>query len=79
MKNGKYIKIPVTFEMCGVVEVYSEDGSIATAIKNFNKEKDIIDLPEPEERNYVDGSFEMTTPFEGAEEKDLIEFVKTFN
>lgn len=74
---GKMIKIPVTFEMCGVVEVYSEDGSISTALKNFKENQDNIDLPK--EKEYVDGSFEMTMPFEGAEEKDLAEFVKAFN
>lgn len=74
---GKMIKIPVTFEMCGVVEVYSEDGSISTALKNFKENQDNIDLPK--EKEYVDGSFEMTMPFEGAEEKDLVEFVKAFN
>lgn len=74
---GKMIKIPVTFEMCGVVEIYSEDGSIETALKNYKDKEEDLELPK--EKEYVDGSFTMTMPFEGAEEKDLVEFVKTFN
>lgn len=73
----KIIKIPVTFEMCGVVEVYSEDGLLSTVLKNFKENQDNIDLPK--EKEYVDGSFKMTMPFEGAEEKDLEEFVRAFN
>ena len=73
----KKVKIPVTFMMCGVVEVETEDGTIETALKNFKANIDNIDLPK--EKEYVDGSFEMTMPFEGSEEKDLIEFVKAFN
>ena len=74
---SKKVKIPVTFMMCGMVEVETEDGTIETALKNFQKNIDDIDLPK--EKEYVDGSFEMTMPFEGAEEKELVEFVKTFN
>ena len=74
---SKKVKIPVTFMMCGVVEVETEDGTIQTALKNFKANIDNIDLPK--EKEYVDGSFEMTMPFEGAEEKDLVEFVKAFN
>ena len=74
---GKMIKIPVTFEMCGVVEIYSEDGSIETALKNYKDKEEQLELPE--EKEYVDGSFTMTMPFEGAEEKDFVEFIKTFN
>ena len=74
---SKKVKIPVTFMMCGVVEVETEDGTIQTALKNFKANIDNIDLPK--EKEYVDGSFVMTMPFEGSEEKDLIEFVKAFN
>ena len=74
---SKKVKIPVTFMMCGVVEIETEDGTIETALKNFKANIDNIDLPK--EKEYVDGSFEMTMPFDGAEEKDLVEFVKTFN
>lgn len=73
----KKVKIPVTFMMCGVVEIETEDGTIETALKNFKAKIDDIDLPK--EKEYVDGSFEMSMPFEGAEDKDLVEFVKAFN
>ena len=58
------ILLPVTWSVCGFVEV--EDSSIENAIKNFKA--DDFDLPKVSE--YIDGSFELTTG-----EKDEVEFM----
>lgn len=47
------IKLPVTWEVCGLVEV--EANSIEEAIEYFNQNASDIELPENPE--YVDGSF----------------------
>ena len=49
------IKLPVTWEVFGVVEV--EANSIEEAIEKFDSECDFIPLPNGE---YVDGSFGMS-------------------
>ena len=58
------ILLPVTWNVCGFVEV--EDSSIENAIKNFDPEN--FDLPKVSE--YIDSSFELTTG-----EKDEVEFM----
>ena len=52
----KKIKLPVTWEVCGFVEV--EAKSIEEAIEIF--ERDIDHIPLPENCEYVDGSFGLT-------------------
>ena len=52
----KKIKLPVTWEVCGFVEV--EAKSIEEAIEIF--ERDIDHIPLPENCEYVDGSFSLT-------------------
>ena len=47
------IKLPVTWEVCGIVEI--EANSIEEAIDYFNENCDNIELPKDGE--YVDGSF----------------------
>lgn len=49
------VKLPVTWEMCGEIEVEATD--IGHAIQNFDP--DAHDLPA--EKLYVDGSFRLTT------------------
>jgi hypothetical protein len=49
------IKLPVTWEMCGEIEVEAKD--IGDAIQDFRPDK--YDLPQ--EKLYVDGSFRLTT------------------
>ena len=50
------IKLPVTWEVCGIVEV--EANSIEEAIDYFNENCDNIKLPKDGE--YVDGSFRLS-------------------
>ena len=45
-------KIPVTWEVCGVIEIDAQ--SIEDAINIFDQQSDDIPLPEG---NYIDGSF----------------------
>lgn len=52
---SKY-KMPVTWEMCGYVEV--EADSIEEAVKTFNETSDDISLPNDGE--YVDSSFRLS-------------------
>lgn len=52
---SKY-KMPVTWEMCGYVDV--EADSIEEAVKTFNETSDDISLPNDGE--YVDGSFRLS-------------------
>ena len=51
------IKIPVIWEMCGMVEI--EADSLEEAIEGFHSAED--DLPLPECSDYVDGSFAIST------------------
>lgn len=51
------MKLAVTWEMCGYVNV--EAYSIEEAMNKFNDECDYIKLPNNGE--YVDGSFQLTT------------------
>lgn len=53
------VKLPVTWEMCGFVEVPTTDGRIETAIQVFDKTCD--DIPLPTDGEYVDSSFCLTT------------------
>ena len=62
----KIFKLPVTWEMCGIVKI--EASSLDEAIKNFNEEIDYIPLPKGE---YVDASFNLTSEEE--------EFLKLYN
>ena len=50
------IKLPVTWEVCGLVEV--EANSIEEAVEYFNQNSSDIELPENPE--YVDGSFALS-------------------
>ena len=59
----KKYKIPVTYEVWGIVEV--EAKSLEEALKYFDENEDIIELPiNPE---YIDGSFKR-------EEDEIFEF-----
>lgn len=60
-------KIPVTWEVCGVVEVESE--TLEDAVRYFEENSDNIPLPSDSE--YVDGSFGLSC--------NDIDFIKTFN
>ena len=59
--------IPVTWEMCGIVQV--EGDTLEEAMETFDETSDHIHLPN--DAQYVDGSFDMTC-------RDF-EFVETFN
>ena len=50
----KTFKLPVTWEMCGIVEVEAE--SLEDAIANFDPHTDEL----PAEPQYVDGSFQLS-------------------
>ena len=50
------IKLPVTWEVCGLVEV--EANSIEEAVEYFNQNSSDIELPENPE--YVEGSFVLS-------------------
>ena len=50
------IKLPVTWEVCGLVEI--EANSIEEAVEYFNQNSSDIELPENPE--YVDGSFALS-------------------
>ena len=50
------VKLPVTWEVCGFVEV--EANSIEDAVAYFNENSDYISLPK--ESEYVDGSFRLS-------------------
>lgn len=52
----KKFKLPVTWEVYGVVEVEAE--SLDAAVDYFNKNSD--DIPLPEECHYVDASFALS-------------------
>jgi hypothetical protein len=48
------IKLPVTWQLCGIIEVDAD--SIEDAIKNFDPMVEEL----PDEQHYVDGSFELS-------------------
>lgn len=50
------IKLPVTWECCGVIEV--EADSIENAIEYFDYHSD--ELPLPDDFEYVDASFQLS-------------------
>ena len=50
------MEVPVTWQMCGYVDIDAPD--MRTAMEIFNKTSDHIGLPDGE---YVDGSFELTS------------------
>lgn len=52
------MKIAVTWEMCGYVDI-PDVTTIEDAMETFNRESDYIKLPSKAE--YVDGSFRLTT------------------
>ena len=51
----KTFRLPVTWEVCGFVNVEAE--SLEEAVQDFNENVDEYELPDPE---YVDGSFRLT-------------------
>lgn len=53
----KKYKLPVTWEMCGYVEV--EANTIEEAMKTFDETSD--DIPLPNDGEYVDSSFRLTS------------------
>ena len=53
---SKKIKLPVTWEVCGMIEVEAE--SIEDAIKFFANNSDRISLPY--DSDYVDGSLDLS-------------------
>lgn len=69
--HAKYWKIPVTWEVCGVVEV--EGKTIEEALENFNKTEDEIGLPDDAE--YVDDSFRLSND----NKEELIAMIKIIN
>lgn len=50
-------KIPVTWEVCGEVDI--EANSLEEAVEIFKEKMD--EVPLPSESYYVDGSFKLTT------------------
>ena len=50
------MRLAVTWEMCGYVDV--EANTLEEAMEKFNKESDYIKLPNGD---YVDGSFQLST------------------
>lgn len=55
-KLKKY-KIPVTWEMCGTVEVYAESTEMAVKYTQDN----LDELPPPDDAEYVDDSFKLSS------------------
>jgi hypothetical protein len=51
------MKVPVTWEMCGYVDI--EADSMEEAMEKFNEEVDYTDLPRV--RYYVDGSLRLSS------------------
>lgn len=51
----KTFRLPVTWEVCGFVNVEAE--SLEEAVQDFNENIDEYELPDSE---YVDGSFRLT-------------------
>ena len=50
------MKVAVTWEMCGYVDI--EANTMEEAMEKFKKESDYIKLPDGE---YVEGSFQLTS------------------
>lgn len=69
--HAKVWKIPVTWEMCGTVEVAGD--SIEEALKNYKEIEDDLGLPDDAE--YVDGSFRLSED----NKDELIELIKLMN
>lgn len=63
------IKLPVTWEVCGLVEI--EANSIEEAVEYFNQNSSDIELPENPE--YVDGSFVLSD-----DDPDYIKYFQKF-
>lgn len=55
--KGDYMKVAVTWEMSGYVDIKAD--SMEDAMEKFKKENDDIDLPTDGE--YVDGSFQLSS------------------
>lgn len=55
---SRTIKLPVTWSVCGIVEI--EAASIEEAVERFQAEIDHIPLPN-DGAIYVDGSFELSS------------------
>lgn len=53
------IKLPVTYSVCGFVEV--EADSIESAVDYFEENVDHIPLPLDVETEYVEGSYELSS------------------
>jgi len=53
------VKLAVTWELCGFVEVPTLDGRIETAIRAFDETSE--NIPLPKDGGYVDGSFRLIT------------------
>ena len=64
----KTFTIPVSWEMCGFIEIYAD--TIEEAVEIFDKDSDTYELPS--ESNYVDGSFERA-------DYDLVEYYNDEN
>lgn len=58
MVGGGKMKVAVTWEMCGYVDI-PQANTVEEAMKIFNRESDYIKLPTNGE--YVDGSFQLST------------------
>lgn len=56
IKEEKLMKVAVTWEMCGYVEI--EADTMEEAMEKFRNESEYIELPDGE---YVDGSFQLTS------------------
>lgn len=57
MSNKKIFKLPVEWASYGTIEIEAE--SLEDALKIFCKTENEIELPT--ERDYIDGSFKMST------------------
>ena len=64
----KTFKLPVTYSVCGYVNVEAE--TIEDAIQYFKENSDDIELPLDVDTEYVDGSFELSS-----EDEEYIEFL----
>lgn len=70
------MKLAVTWEMCGYVDVPAD--TLEEAMGKFNRESDYIKLPV--DGDYVDGSFRLTTD-DAEDMKDIVDFqsLKEYN
>jgi hypothetical protein len=55
--KGDYMKVAVTWEMCGYVDIDAD--TMEEAMEKFDRESDYIKLPTNGE--YVDGSFQLSS------------------